>query len=479
MSLHPQQPLRPVPEQTARIARAAFPKGSPYLTLRDTLGTIFEDGHFADLYPKQGQPACPPWRLALITLMQFREGLSDRQAAEAVRARIDWKYLLGLELSDPGFDFSVLCEFRDRLLAGGAQERLLERVLEVARELGVLKARGRQRTDSTHVLAAVRTLNRLELVAETLRAALNATAAVAPDWLRAFAPSAWYERYGRRIEDTRLPRSEVQREAYACQVGEDGFCLLDALAAPDGPEQLADLPVIQVLGTVWARHFEPRSEGGSGSAGGACRKLWRGAQDGLCPTPVSHFVNLRETEADREQPVLLAHRPAAGKAEALAQPQHGFEALDRTPRRVEGLEAANPRHGPLDPEVVALDPLLQVLGDVMHRRARQQAVFPGCRDGGRVGPRPIGTDPVGGEQRLVLQRLAEEALGGLQVALRGEQEVDGRAVLVDGAVEIAPLAPDLDVGFVDADRAAMGFAEGPQPALDQGRIGQHPAVQGG
>jgi len=262
-----------VPEQTACIARAAFPKGSPYLTLRDTLGTIFEDGHFADLYPKQGQPACPPWRLALITLMQFREGLSDRQAAEAVRARIDWKYLLGLELSDPGFDFSVLCEFRDRLLAGGAHERLLERVLEVARERGVLKARGRQRTDSTHVLAAVRTLNRLELVAETLRAALNATAAVAPDWLRALAPSAWYERYGRRIEDTRLPQGEAKREAYACQVGEDGFCLLEVLAAPHAPEQLADLPAIQVLRTVWARHFEPRAEGGSGSAGEPCARL--------------------------------------------------------------------------------------------------------------------------------------------------------------------------------------------------------------
>src|SRR3954451_9207483 len=122
MSLQPQQPLPRVPEQTARIARAAFPKGSPYLTLCDRLGTIFKDGHFADLYPQQGQPACPPWRLALITLMQFREGLSDRQAAEAVRARIDWKYLLSLELADAGFDFSVLCEFRDRLLAGGAQE---------------------------------------------------------------------------------------------------------------------------------------------------------------------------------------------------------------------------------------------------------------------------------------------------------------------------------------------------------------------
>jgi len=123
------------------------------------------------------------------------------------------------------------------------------------------------------VLAAVRTLNRLELVAETLRAALNATAAVAPDWLRALAPSAWYERYGRRIEDTRLPQGEAKREAYACQVGEDGFCLLDALAAPHAPEQLADLPAIQVLRTVWARHFEPRSEGGSGSAGARRARL--------------------------------------------------------------------------------------------------------------------------------------------------------------------------------------------------------------
>src|SRR5947208_16443398 len=155
MSLHPQQLIPRVPEQTARIARPAFPKGSPYLTLRDTLGTIFEDSHFADLYPKQGQPACPPWRLALITLMQFREGLSDRQAAEAVRARIDWKYLLGLELSDPGFDASVLCEFRARLLAGDAGERLLEKLLGRCRERELIKARGRQRTDATHVLASI------------------------------------------------------------------------------------------------------------------------------------------------------------------------------------------------------------------------------------------------------------------------------------------------------------------------------------
>ena len=141
MSLHPQHPLGPVPKHTARIARAAFPKSNPYLTLRDTLGTVFADRDFADLYPEQGQPGYPPWRLALMTVMQFREGLSDRQAAEAVRARIDWKYLLGLELTDPGFDFSVLSEFRDRLLAGNAEARLLDTLLERCRTLGFRKAR--------------------------------------------------------------------------------------------------------------------------------------------------------------------------------------------------------------------------------------------------------------------------------------------------------------------------------------------------
>ena len=127
MSLHP-QPIGAIPEETARVARAAFPKGSPYLTLRDHLGTIYDDGDFPALFPASGQPGLPPWRLALVTLMQFRENLSDRQAAEAVLARIDWKYLLGMALTDPGFDFSVLSEFRDRLLAGSAEELVLEKL---------------------------------------------------------------------------------------------------------------------------------------------------------------------------------------------------------------------------------------------------------------------------------------------------------------------------------------------------------------
>src|SRR6266852_6993610 len=255
MSLHPHV-IAPVPEDTARVTRAAFPKGHPYLTLRDALGPIFQDEDFAALFPMGGQPGLPPWRLAFVTIMQLRENLADRQAAEAVRARIDWKYLLRLELTDPVFDFSVLSEFRDRLLAGSAEELLLDTLLARCRALGWLKARGQQRTDSTHVLAAMRVLNRLELVAETLRAALNAVATIAPDWLQAVTPLAWYERYSRRIEESRLPKDTAEREAYAHTVGEDGFMLLDAVETPEAPAGLRELPRMEALRRTWQRHYE-------------------------------------------------------------------------------------------------------------------------------------------------------------------------------------------------------------------------------
>src|SRR3989442_9815843 len=268
MSLHPHV-IEPVPDETARVAHAAFPKGHPYLTVRDVLGTIFQDDDFAALFPAWGPPGLPPWRLALVTIMQFRENLADRQAAEAVRARIDWKYLLSLELTDPGFDFSVLSEFRDRLLAGSAEALLLDKLLERCRALGLLKARGQQRTDSTHVLAAVRVLNRLELVAETLRAALNAVATVAPDWLQGFAPLAWYERYGKRIEDVRLPRDQADREAYAQMVGEDGFHFLDAVEAAEVPKEVRELPILESLRRTWQRHDERMGDAALAVEGGA------------------------------------------------------------------------------------------------------------------------------------------------------------------------------------------------------------------
>ena len=264
MSLKPELILE-VPELTEEVARAAFPKGNPYLTLRDNLGTIFEDEDFVDLFPDHGQPALPPWRLALVTIMQFRENLTDRQAAEAVRSRIDWKYLLGYDLTDPGFHFSVLSEFRARLLSGG-EAILLDKFLQRCRENGLLKERGKQRTDATRVLAAIRVMNRLELVGETMRAALNAIATEAPLWLRQVAPSEWYERYGRRIEDYRLPKSQEKRAAYAQRVGEDGFQLLDLLAEKDTPKEANSLPEVNTLRLMWSRHYsrdEDKKDGGS------------------------------------------------------------------------------------------------------------------------------------------------------------------------------------------------------------------------
>lgn len=208
-----------VPAETARVALAAFPKGNLYMTMRDEIGTVYSDQDFEALFPRHGQPAQCPWRLALICVMQFMEELSDRQAADAVRSRIDWKYVLGLELTDSGFDFSVLCEFRARLIAGNAEQQLLDTLLKQFKERGWLKERGKQRTDSTHVLAAIRTLNRLEGVGETLRATLNVLATVAPDWLCSWVPQEWFDRYGRAVDEYRLPKGIAARSEYAQTIG--------------------------------------------------------------------------------------------------------------------------------------------------------------------------------------------------------------------------------------------------------------------
>src|SRR5215203_344617 len=254
MSLRP-EPVGEIPAETARVARAAFPKGTVVTRLRDAFDALYEDEDFRTLYPARGQPGLTPWRLALVTVFQFLEHLSDRQAADAVRARIDLKYALGLELTDAGFHFSVLGEFRARLVAGGAEHLLLDTMLERFKARGLVKARGKQRTDSTHVLAAVRDLSVLERVAETLRAALDDVAAVAPGWLRAVAKPVWFERYGRRVEDYRLPKNREEREALALEVGADGFVLLDALDAPDAPAAARELPMMHTLRDVWRVHY--------------------------------------------------------------------------------------------------------------------------------------------------------------------------------------------------------------------------------
>ncbi len=267
MSLRP-EPIGEIPAETARVARAAFPRGTVVTRLREEFQHLYRDEDFRDFYPRQGQPALAPWRLALVTVLQFLENLSDRQAAEAVRARIDWKYALGLELTDAGFHFSVLTEFRARLVAGKAEHLLLDRMLEQFRARGLVRVRGKQRTDSTHVLAAVHDLHLLELVAETLRATLDDLAAATPDWLRGVAQPVWFERYARRIEDYRLPKSQEKRAALAREIGADGFLLLDAVDAPDAPAAARGEPMVRTLRDVWRVHYareggQPRLRAGA------------------------------------------------------------------------------------------------------------------------------------------------------------------------------------------------------------------------
>ena len=244
-----------VPEETARIARAAFPQSNLYLRIRDELRELFADEQFTMLFPKRGQPAESPGRLALVLVMKFIEGLSDRQAANAVRSRIDWKYALALDLTDLGFDYSVLSEFRTRLLQGGQEAQLLEALLTLFQDKGWLKARGTQRTDSTHVLAAIHFLHRLELVGETLRAALNALAVAAPEWLQAQVQSEWAERYGHRFGDRRLPQNEVERHTLMENIGTDGRRLLTEIYTPATPGWLRELPAVEILRRIWIQQF--------------------------------------------------------------------------------------------------------------------------------------------------------------------------------------------------------------------------------
>jgi transposase len=212
--LHPDS-LPPIPEETARVARQLYQKTNRYRLLRDELGTVYTDEQFAALYASEGQSAASPWRLALVLVMQFMENYTDRQAAEAVRNRIDWKYALSLELTDVGFDSSVLSEFRDRLLAGGMEEHLLRTLLEQCQERELLKARGKQRTDSTHVLAAIRTINRLECVGETLRAA---------------------------------------------QIGQDGWFLLQWVSEEKAMSWVGEIPAVEILRRVWLQQFGVQDE---------------------------------------------------------------------------------------------------------------------------------------------------------------------------------------------------------------------------
>src|SRR5438105_401577 len=245
-----------MPDVTAATMQAAFPKGNLYVDFRTEFGTLYDDQLFADLYPLEGRPVeVPPWRLALVMVMQYIEGLTDRQAADAVRRCMDWKYALSLDLHDPGFDFTLLHDFRHRLLAHAAAQRLLDTFLTRCKARGWIKARGTQRTDSTHVLAAIRTLHRVECVLAAMHAALNQLSAAEPAWVQQHVPPEWYTRSGLRSDQTRLPKDASKRDALARQIGADGYQLLDAVWAGEPAPYCRILPALEALRQIWVQQY--------------------------------------------------------------------------------------------------------------------------------------------------------------------------------------------------------------------------------
>ena len=255
MSLKP-QPSRPLPEDLARLGAALLPADSPFRLIGDHLYAQYDNAAFADLYHAEGKPALPPVDLLFVLALQALEDLSDRAAADAVRLRLDWKYALHLPLDAPGFNFSVLSDFRERLVAHDASARLFDRLLEDLRDLGLLKRRGRQRTDSLAIHTQARLLNRLELVVETLRLAVRALLAADPPWTQATLPPTWAARYGQRAVAERL--SAAERTRLQTETGHDGQWLLDRLAEATTPAPLATLPAVATLRIVWAQQYERR-----------------------------------------------------------------------------------------------------------------------------------------------------------------------------------------------------------------------------
>ena len=265
MCLKP-RPLPPIPEETREIGERLFDKTTLPRQLGDEYSDVLPDEEFRSMYSNLGQPAYSPARLTVVSLLQANEHLPDRAAAYMVRARMDWKYALHLPLNDLGFDPSILCEYRERVIRNERERMVFDRFLERLQENGWLKGRKKQRTDSLAIFGAIRELNRLELVMETLRLALEGIVQCEPEWFAEHVPDAWVDRYAEwtqaeRIVKERGAKGAAKTQALLIRTGRDGFTLLDALAAESTPADLWELESVTVMETVWLQQYQRVPQG--------------------------------------------------------------------------------------------------------------------------------------------------------------------------------------------------------------------------
>jgi len=293
MSVDPRAWPEPVEEVAAAVRVMYAGRRAPLpVVIRDELGELFADAEFVAAFADRGPAGWSPGRLMLVTVFQAVENLTDRQAAQAVRDTISWKYALGLGLADAGFDYSILSEFRTRLVRHGMQSRALDLLVARLVERGLLGAGGKQRTDSTHVLAAVRTLNRIELVGESVRACVEALVVAAPDWVAARLDAGWQSRYGGRVDSWRMPTSAVKRAALGNDYARDGHTLLAAVAEAGSPPWLWELPAVAVLQRVLIQNVVVAVDRG----GRAVIRLREADTDGV-PPGRSRILSPYDTDA--------------------------------------------------------------------------------------------------------------------------------------------------------------------------------------
>jgi transposase len=256
--------LRPVPfpepdPLVAEAVRDAWPRPDDQplaVAVRDHLGEWLKDGDFAAAFGARGRPGYSPAVLALVTVLQMAENLTDREAVLQAKRALDWKYLLGLRLAgDRVFDHTVLSEFRGKVAEAGLERAALDALLERLKEDGLVKAGGRQRSDSTGVVAAVAARNRLELAGESMRAALEALAAAHPDWTKGVLDDSWLRRYGTPVTSWRPPLTDKKRNELAVAYAVDGYKLLGAVYHPGSPPWLREVPAVQVLRTVLLQNY--------------------------------------------------------------------------------------------------------------------------------------------------------------------------------------------------------------------------------
>jgi transposase len=285
MSMQPVSWPDPDPVVAAAV-EAKYPGKRPRplaVQVRDRLGEWLHDEDFAAVFGIRGRPGWSPSRLALVTVLQRAENLTDRGAAEAVRMRLDWQYLLGLPLDDPGFDHSVLAEFRAKVADGGLEQVPLDALLERLAAEGLVKAGGKQRTDSTHVTAAVAALNRLELAGESVRAAVEALTAAHPGWVAGVLDvPGWTRKYGTPVTDWHPPASKKQQDELAVTYARDGYGLLRAVYDKRSPAWLAELPAVETLRRVLVQNYTLTIDGGR-EVIRRREKTWQEGGDGLPP----------------------------------------------------------------------------------------------------------------------------------------------------------------------------------------------------